>query len=104
METVVLREKIDSLPDDLKKQVADYIDFLLYRYYESLKVLTDEEKVELDERWTAYQQGTLLTSELEDVRKRLEKRLKSKPQEGKIKAIEFIEKWQGFLVENDAKV
>ena len=50
METVVLREKIDSLPDDLKEQVADYIDFLLYRYHESMKVLTDEEKVELDER------------------------------------------------------
>ena len=104
METVVLREKIDSLPDDLKEQVADYIDFLLYRYHESLKVLTDEEKVELDERWTAYQQGTLLTSKLEDVRKRLEKRLKSKPQEGKIKAMEFVEKWKGFLVENDDKV
>ena len=75
METIVLKEKIDSLPDNLKEQVADYIDFLLYQYHGSLKVLTDEEKVELDERWTAYQQGTLLTSELEDVRKRLEKKL-----------------------------
>ena len=26
---------------------------------------------------------------------------KSKPQEGKIKAMEFVEKWQGFLIGND---
>ena len=26
---------------------------------------------------------------------------KSRPQEGKIKAMEFVEKWKGFLVKND---
>ena len=74
METMVLKEKIDSLPDNLKEQVADYVDFLLYRYPDNLAELTNEEKTELDERWAAYQQGTLLSSELEGVKTRLEKK------------------------------
>lgn len=74
METMVLKEKIDSLPDALKEQVTDYIDFLLYRYRGNSEVLADEEKIELDKRWVDYQQGTLLASELEDVKTRLEKK------------------------------
>ena len=74
METMVLKEKIDSLPDALKEQVTDYIDFLLYRYRGNSEVLTDEEKIELDKRWVDYQQDALLTSELEDVKTRLEKK------------------------------
>ncbi len=57
METLVLKEKIDNLPENLKEQVADYVDFLLYRYGSSPSTLTDEEKTELDERWAAYQQN-----------------------------------------------
>ncbi len=74
METMVLKEKIDSLPDALKEQVTDYIDFLLYRYRGNSEVLTDGEKIELDKRWVDYQQDALLTSELEDVKTRLEKK------------------------------
>jgi hypothetical protein len=74
METMVLKEKIDSLPDALKEQVTDYIDFLLYRYRGNSEVLTDREKIELDKRWVDYQQDALLTSELEDVKTRLEKK------------------------------
>ena len=74
METMVLKEKIDSLPDNLKEQVADYIDFLLYRYPDNSAELTDEEKIKLDKRWLDYQQGTLSASELEDVKTRLEKK------------------------------
>jgi hypothetical protein len=74
METMVLKEKIDSLPDALKEQVTDYIDFLLYRYRGNSEVLTDREKIELDKRWVDYQQDAVLTSELEDVKTRLEKK------------------------------
>ena len=74
METFVLKEKIDNLPENLKEQVADYVDFLLYRYGSSLPTLTDEEKTELDERWAAYQQNNHSTSDLEDVKARLEKK------------------------------
>ena len=72
MKDVALEEKIDSLPDNLKKQVSDYVDFLLYQYGDSQPMLTDEEKTELDNRWEAYQQGTSPTSKLEDVKERLE--------------------------------
>ncbi|MEK6476751.1 DUF2281 domain-containing protein [Catalinimonas sp. 4WD22] len=74
MKDVALKEKIDSLPDDLKKQVSDYVDFLLYQYGDSKAVLTDEEKTELDKRWEAYQQDTSSSSKLEDVKERLEKK------------------------------
>ena len=30
MKDIALEEKIDSLPDNLKKQVSDYVNFLLY--------------------------------------------------------------------------
>jgi hypothetical protein len=74
MKDVTLEEKIDSLPDELKKQVSDYVDFLLYQYGDSQPPLTDEEKSELDKRWEAYQQGTSPTSKLEDVKGRLNKK------------------------------
>lgn len=74
MEDILLKEKIDGLPDSLKEQVSDYVDFLLYRYSDNQPALTAEEKTELDGRWDAYQQGSSPTSSLEDVKERLEKR------------------------------
>ena len=74
METLVLTEKIDKLPENLKEQVADYIDFLLYRYSDSSLTLNAEEKTELDKRWTAYQSKKLPVSDSEDVKARLEKK------------------------------
>lgn len=49
METLILKEKIDNLPENLKEQVADYADFLLYRYGSDSSTLTGEEKTELDD-------------------------------------------------------
>ena len=73
MEDTLLKEKIDSLPEHLKEQVLDYVDFLLYRYSDNQPALTTEEKSELDDRWDTYQQGTP-TSSIEDVKERLEKK------------------------------
>ena len=74
METLLLKEKIDHLPEDLREQVADYVDFLLYRYGNDLPSLTTKEKKQLDERWNAYQQGSLSTSDPEEVKARLNKK------------------------------
>ncbi|MGB3585539.1 MAG: DUF2281 domain-containing protein [Tunicatimonas sp.] len=74
MKDIALEEKIDSLPDNLKKQVSDYIDFLLYQYGDDPLALTSEEEIELDKRWQGYQQGALPTSKLEDVKDRLVKK------------------------------
>ena len=54
MKDVTLEKKIDSLPDNLKKQVSDYIDSLLYQYGDSQPSLTNEEKDELDKRREAH--------------------------------------------------
>jgi hypothetical protein len=74
MKDILLKEKIDSLPENLKEQVSDYVDFLLYRYVDNQPELNAEEKTELDERWKASQQGTLPTSDIGDVKERLEKK------------------------------
>ncbi len=69
---MILKDKIDGLPENLKEQVADYVDFLLYRHEKSL--LTAEEKMELNRRDAALRQGTLTSSSLEDVKARLDKK------------------------------
>ncbi len=74
MKDTALKEKIDGLPANLKEQVSDYVDFLLYRYGDSQPALTADEKSELDDRWEAYQQETSQASTLEEVKKRLEKK------------------------------
>ncbi|MEM9833877.1 MAG: DUF2281 domain-containing protein [Bacteroidota bacterium] len=74
MKELALGEKIDSLPDNLKQRVSDYVDFLLYQYGDNQLILTDEEKGELDKRWQDYQQATSPTSKLEDVKDRLAKK------------------------------
>jgi hypothetical protein len=50
MKDTVLNEKIGRLPDELKEQLSDYIDFSLYRYYEVKAELSANEKAELDNR------------------------------------------------------
>lgn len=74
MKDILLKEKIDGLPESLKEQVSDYVDFLLYRYIGNQPALTSEEKTELDDRWDAYQQGGSPTSSIENVKERLEKK------------------------------
>ena len=74
MEDILLKEKIDGLPERLKEQVSDYVDFLLYRYGDNQPALTTEEKTKLDDRWDAYQQGSSPTSSIENVKERLEKK------------------------------
>lgn len=65
MKDVTLKEKIDELPENLKDQVSDYVDFLLYQYGKGNEpALTTEEKAELDNRWEAYQLGASSTSNL----------------------------------------
>lgn len=74
MKSTTLSKKIKDLPEDLKKQVLDYIDLLLYRYHDSQTPLTTEEKVALDQRWEAYQQDISSASDLEDVKNRMAKK------------------------------
>ncbi len=74
MKDILLKEKIDTLPENLKKQVSDFVDFLLYRYGDSQPALTAEEKTELDDRWDAYELGNSPTSSIENVKERLEKK------------------------------
>lgn len=74
MDDTVLKEKIDGLPEYLKEQVSDFVDFLLHRYSDSQPALTEEEKTELDNRWATHQQGASPTSSLEEVEERLKKK------------------------------
>ena len=73
MKDIALEEKIEGLPDSLKEQVSDYIDFLLYQYGNNQPTLTTEEKATLDDRWGASQQNPSSTNSLEDVQERLRK-------------------------------
>ncbi len=47
METHVIKSKLDELPEDLKKEVFDYIEFLLQKY-EKYKTRTKKGKFKFD--------------------------------------------------------
>ena len=60
MSNMQLVQKIESLPEMLQLQVADFVDFLLNKHYQEKPAptdnsdLTEEQKAELDKRYKAY--------------------------------------------------
>ena len=44
METTVLQEKLASLPEEIQRQVVDYVDFLVQKYQNEVCPLTAAEK------------------------------------------------------------
>jgi Na+/phosphate symporter len=74
METTVLQEKLSSLPEELQRQVADYVDFLIQKYQNEVSPLTDAEKQTLEQRYQAYQQNASKAEDLEEVKNRLLKK------------------------------
>ncbi len=58
MNTAALANKINALPADLQKQVADFVEFLLLKYRiqtNEESELTAEQKKELLELWEDYE-------------------------------------------------
>ncbi len=56
METTVLQEKLASLPEEIQRQVVDYVDFLVQKYQNEVSPLTDVKKKQtLEQRYQAYQ-------------------------------------------------
>jgi len=49
-----LYQKIETLPEDLLPQVADYVDFLIFKNNLNYNELSDEIKTELDRRYKNY--------------------------------------------------
>ncbi len=74
METIVLQEKLSSLPEELQRQVADYVDFLVQKYQNEVSPLSDAEKQTLEQRYQAYQQNASKAEDLEEVKNRLLKK------------------------------
>jgi len=54
IDTEQLYQKIGTLPDDLLPQVADYVDFLIFKNNLNDNELSDEVKTELDRRYQNY--------------------------------------------------
>lgn len=52
--TQQLYQKIGTLPDELLPQVADYVDFLIFKNNLNDNELSDEAKTELDRRYQNY--------------------------------------------------
>ncbi len=52
--TQQLYQKIEALPDELLPQVADYVDFLIFKNNLNDNELSDEVKTELDQRYQDY--------------------------------------------------
>ena len=60
MSTTALANRIQSLPADLQKQVADFVEFLILKYQltgEGKSELTEEQKAELLELWEGYKKN-----------------------------------------------
>ncbi len=74
METIVLQEKLSSLPEELQRQVADYVDFIVQKYQNEVSPLSDAEKQTLERRYQAYQQNASKAEDLEEVKNRLLKK------------------------------
>ncbi|PIQ20716.1 MAG: hypothetical protein COW65_13445 [Cytophagales bacterium CG18_big_fil_WC_8_21_14_2_50_42_9] len=74
MESTLLQEKIENLPDSIKQQVSDYIDFLLQKYGKVDSDLTDAERQTLEKRYAQYLNNPGQTTDLEEVKKRLLKK------------------------------
>jgi Na+/phosphate symporter len=74
METTVLQEKLASLPEEIQRQVVDYVDFLVQKYQNEVSHLTDVEKQTLEQRYQAYQNTPSKAEDLEEVKNRLLKK------------------------------
>jgi septum formation topological specificity factor MinE len=60
MNTSILTNKINMLPDDLQRQVADFVEFLIIKYQnraDKKDELTSEQKDELLELWDKYEKN-----------------------------------------------
>ncbi len=44
METQIIKSKLDQLPEELKKEALDYIDYLLQKGYETYKITAKKSK------------------------------------------------------------
>ena len=71
MESTLLQEKIANLPDNVKQQISDYIDFLLQKYGKINSNLTDAEKQTLGKRYAQYLSNPQQTTDLEEVKNRV---------------------------------
>jgi hypothetical protein len=74
METTVLQEKLASLPEEIQRQVADYIDFLIERYQREVPPLTDAQQRTLEGRYQGYLNNSSQAEDLEEVKNRLLKK------------------------------
>jgi hypothetical protein len=74
METTVLQEKLASLPEEIQRQVADYIDFLIERYRREVPPLTDAQQRTLEGRYQGYLDNPSQAEDLEAVKNRLLKK------------------------------
>ena len=74
MESTLLQEKIANLPDNIKQQVSDYIDFLLQKYGKVNSDLTDAEQQTLEKRYAQYLSNPQQTTDLEEVKSRVLKK------------------------------
>jgi|GEM_PF-1169106 len=57
VDTQQLYQKIETLPNELLPQVADYVDFLIFKNNFKNDKLTDEVKTELDRRYENYSEN-----------------------------------------------
>ncbi len=68
METTVLQEKLASLPEEIHRQVADYIDFLIERYGQEMPPLTDAQQRTLEGRYQGYLNNPSQAEDLEEIK------------------------------------
>ncbi len=54
IDTKQLYQKIETLPDELLPQVADFVDFLIFKNNLDDNELSEEVKTELDRRYQNY--------------------------------------------------
>ncbi len=74
METNELQEKLASLPEEIQRQVADYVDFLIERYQREVQPLTDAQQRTLEQRYQGYRSNPAQAEDLEEVKNRLLKK------------------------------
>ncbi len=69
-----LQEKLASLPEEIQRQVADYVDFLIERYQREVQPLTDAQQRTLEQRYQGYRNDPAQAEDLEEVKNRLLKK------------------------------
>lgn len=71
MESTLMEKKIANLPDNVKQQVSDYIDFLVEKYSKENSNLTEAEKQTLEMRYGHYLNHSQQATDLEEVKNHL---------------------------------